>query len=350
MSESENTNTFPKAHFDNMSKAAKDFRDGLLRGQLPANLPWRFDDGRGHFDANESAFLAMQLVAMRPGVYRVQYPTLKARSLIPHNFSIDTGAAFIGQESWDGVGAPAVSADYAGDVPTVETKSTFTSTPIFALKLAYEYSIQEARAAMFAGIPLVPRKAMICREEMERKLDDIAFLGDTTTAVKGLFTQSGTTTYTLASTGVAGAKTFDSKAADDVLLDLNEMVAKVVLDTKEIEIPDTLLTPISTRNLISSRRVGDGTSSTILAYYLANQPFIKTVDATYKLESHATAWTGKRLVAYRNDSTRVEMHVPQPFEQLSPQADGFMVKTLCHMRTAGVQLYLPKSCVYSDGC
>lgn len=338
------TNQIPQVHLDGMRQAAVECDGGR---NISGTTAWRFD-GHSHFDAAESFFVARQLEFMRPGIYAVQYPALKAQGLIPFNMGVDTGAAQYTATLVDQVGEVKVSSDMASETPMVELLTKQASMAIFHMRLGYQYSLQEARTAMFAKVPLIPQKALRTREQMERKLDDIAFLGETTTGIVGLLTASGTDTYTVPTTGAANAKTFDSKSSDDVLLDLNGVVNQVISNTKEIEIPDTMILPITTKTLIANRRVGDGTSSTILRFFLDNQEFVKTVEATYKAESNS-AWTGKRGVVYKKDPTRLEMIVPQPFEQLPPQAEGFMVTTLCHMRTAGLAIYLPKSICYFDG-
>lgn len=336
--------TFPREHADAMRAAVDQYFNHIYRGDALPALPWRLD---AHMDANEANFIAMQLLAMRPGIYKVEYPALKAKGFIPWNTSVHPGAEEYGVDKWDGVGEPLISRDYTTETPMVETSIERKSTPIFGMRLGYQYSLQEAQAAIFSRQPLNERKAMKVREEMERKLDDIAFVGEAVSGVKGLFNQTGTTTYTPKATGTGGSKKFDDKAPDDILLDLNEAVSKIVSDTKEVEIPDQGLLPLTTYNLLTSKRVGDGTSSTILAYFVQNQPFVKSIEPTHKLET-AGASSTKRMVFYRKDPTRLEMIVPLPFQQLAPQSDGFVVKTLCHMRTAGVAVYLPKSICYSD--
>lgn len=339
---SESQIQFPKAHLDKMTEAARAF-DAAKPGQHH----WRFD-GVSNFDASESFFVARQLEFMRPGIYMIEYPELEAKNLMPFNMSVDTGAETYTVQIVDRVGKPRIRTAQSNDTPMVELSVNEGSMKFFSMDLGYAYTLQEARAAIFARKPLLATKAMACREEMERELDSIAFLGEAVTGIKGLLTQSGTNTYSTPATGVGGAKTFDSKDADLVLLDLNSAVAKVVTDSKQIEIPDTMVLPNTTWALLTSRRVGDGTSSTIMKYFRENNPWIKTVAQSYNNESHATAWTGKRGVIYKKDPSRLEVHVPQPFEQLPPIAQGFEVKTLCHMRTGGLAVYRPKSILYFD--
>lgn len=332
-------NKIPQQHLDAMRTAA--------RGEDPVKSPPAYRLDALHCDAAESFFVARQLEFMRPGIYAVQYPALKAQRMIPFNMGVDSGAAAYTATVVDQVGQVKVAANMAGDTPMVELSTTQVSCNIFNLTLGYQFSVQEAQEAMFAKVPLQAQKALRTREQMERKLDDIAFLGEATTGMVGLLNIGSTDTYTVPTTGANAGTSWKSKASDDVLADLNGAPNQVIVNTKEIEIPDAMVLPLSAKTLISNRRVGDGTSSTILKYFLDNQEFIKEVEGTYKAET-AGGSSATRGVAYVKDPTRLEMVVPLPFTQLPPEARGFMVTTLCRMRTAGVACYLPKSVIYFD--
>ena len=344
-------NKIPQKHLDEMLKAAREdaaHAFGSTRTDAAtAPRKYRLDGGVWRADAAESFFVARQLEFMRPGIYAVQYPALKAQRLIPFNMGVDTGAQQFTATAVDQVGAVAITADMAFDVPMVEVKTIQMAAPIYHLSLGYEYSLQEARAAMFAKVPLIPQKALRTREQMERKLDDIAFLGDATTGMVGLLSASGTATYSVPANGQGGDTHWKNKAPDDVLVDMNGAVNQVIVTTKEIEIPNTMVLPLSAKTFISNRRVGDGTSLTILKYFLENQEFVKEVEGTYKAETAGTG-SGTRGCCYVKDPTRLEFVVPQPFEQLPPEARGYMIRTICHMRTAGLMLYLPQSVIYFD--
>jgi hypothetical protein len=95
--------------------------------------------------------------------------------------------------------------------------------------------------------------------------------------------------------------------------------------------------------------VGDGTSSTVLKYFVENRDTPITVERTTKLES-STDWTGKRMVAYKNDPSKLQMTVPIEFRQKVPEVRGFKVYTNCQMRTGGVALWIAKSVAYGDDC
>lgn len=340
-------NSLPEEYREKMHAAAVNFDRNDIHMDT---VQWDFWRGGGmtHWDGAESLFVARQLEALRPGVYAKRYPTLKASGLIPYNYNVDTGAEQYTVQGSDVAGAAIITKIPANNIPMVSMKVFEQTMGFFSMMLGYQYNFQEARNAIFARRPLSASLAMTCREIMERKLDDIAFVGDLTAGVKGLLTLAGTDTYTVPATGAGGLLTWESKDSDTILLDLNGPIDQLIINTAEVEIPDTMLLPTSRKRLISTKRVGDGTSSTVLAYFLANQEFIGTIDTTYKSESN-TGWTGKRGVVYRKDEDRIEMVIPQPFEQRQPNVDGVNITTVCHIRTGGVACKVPKSVIYFDG-
>jgi hypothetical protein len=340
--------TFPKARFDAMLEAARGFDPSKVATVEKTDFQRRFDAAvQGKMDAAESAYIARQLEFMRQGVLEVQYPELKGSRLVPVDTAIDPGAASYTYQVSDHVGKALVTSDLATEPPRADVKGSESNQVIRSIIIAYGYSIQEARAAMFAKTPLIPRKAMAARDIMERTIDDIWFLGDLVMGLKGLLNQSSTTTYTIPA-GAGGTKAWDSgKTPDEIIADMNAAVNKVVSDSKEVFQPDTMLLPLSTYTYISTRRMGDGDSSTILQHFLKNSPYVKTVEATHKLESNS-GWTGKRGMCYRKDPNFIAGLLPQPFEQLPPQATAYELITPCHARCGGVVVYQPKAICYFD--
>lgn len=332
------TGLFPQAHLDQMRVDARD----------PSTRPilWTFDGGAWNRDSAESAFVARQLESIRQGLYKVEFPELKGSRLCSASTEDDTGAEFVTFTITEGFGQVLVSRDMSGATPMVEVKTLQQSTGIFSLRLGYAYSHQEARAALMARRPLITDKAMEVRAQMERKLDDIIFQGESTVGLKGLINQSGTLTYSTP-IGIAGSKGFATKSADEVLLDLNAAPNAIVSNSLEILRPNTALFPTTVWLELGARRVGDGTSEQISSYWKRTVQNITTVETTFKLET-AGGSSSRRIVFYENAANRVEYALPQPFEQFAPQVDGLMVTTISHMRTAGVILKQPKSMSYAD--
>ncbi len=342
MSDKATAPQFPKAHQDKMDAHAKAFNPS----SLGTDARWRFDN----MDAAEGYFTARQLEYMRPGIIEVKYPELKGAQLIPVNVGGNNGDATYTATVMDRVGQAQVASDMRGDIPRVDVKTTQVTTKYFSILLSYGYSVQEARAAMAANMPLLPSKAMACRLGVETTFDDILFMGNTVTASLGLLTQSSAGSYTTLA-GAAGTKTMETKTPDEMLLTLTGSSSKIVTDSMGAFIPNQMVLPYTTWEFCNNKRVGDGTSMNVLPYFIANNPHVKNVDFSQKGESaNATkgGWTGKRGVVYKKDPASLEAPVSQPFEQFAPQQDGLDIVTICHLRSAGVILLQPPSMLYFD--
>lgn len=350
---------FPEKHTEAAKLDAANFKRS---GQVEGKPAWRFDQAyvqNSHFDASEGAFLARQLEHIRQGLYEVQYTDLVYDRLLPINRSVPSGKNEYTIRIMDKVGEAAIIADEAEDIPNVEVKVSEKSMKFFTIGLGYRYTLQEVRAAMEAGMPLLATKAMVCRQQVERKVNDLALLGDTFSGATGLLTttDTGVLTYTASTGSGSGSTNINAgKSADEILGDLHGLTAKPWTDSKGVYAVNTLLLPLTTRTYLSSRRVGDGTNGSILSYFVGADPFVKSesdVVGLWQLESSSAAgagaaWTGKRAMAYRRDPGALELMISQSFEQLPPQAVNFYVKTLCRMRMGGLALYQPATIVRMD--
>lgn len=319
---------------------------------LDGDPTWDFHvRSNGQFDAAESIFVARQLEYLRPGVYAKKYPQLKWQQFVPANYNVDTGAEQYTVQGSDYAGQVAIAKLPSNNVPMVSMKVFEGSMGFFSMQLGYQYNLQEARNAIFARRPLSPALAMGCRNIMERKLDDIAFLGEKTTGTRGLFTLAGTDIYVTPTTGAGGSTSWDTKSPTAILLDLNGPIDQVIIKTNEVEIPNAMILPTSRKRIISTLKVGDGTDTTVLAFFLKNQEFISEIGTTYKSENFdgSAPWVGKRAIAYVKDDEHLEMVIPQRFEQFQPVVEGVTITTQCHLRTGGIGCMIPQSVVYWDG-
>jgi hypothetical protein len=340
MSETVNTGIFPQARQDEMTKAAREFDFRAFP---------RTDSTDLRTDAASTAFVARQLEFLRPGLFEVQYPTLKGKRWVPVNSSMPVGAEQYTITIMDRVGEVKHVKDFSKDLSRVELSTTQASMNVFSMGISYAWNVNEIRAAMYAGVPLQTKKAMFARDLMARKFDDILLSGETVTGAKGLFNLTGTETYTVTADGTGASKTFESKDAAKITRDLNGPLSQVIINSKEIHTPNTVILPLSTYQYIGGTRVGDGTSDTILAYWLRTNPYgISGAEYSVKLETAGSGST-KRMVAYEKNPNVLEMIAPVEFEQFAPETFNTEVQTICQMRVGGVALYMPKAVVYADG-
>jgi hypothetical protein len=141
-----------------------------------------------------------------------------------------------------------------------------------------------------------------------------------------------------------------SATSQEILDDLNTIVRTMVVSTKEVWKPDTLLLPTTRFELISNRVMQAGVDTrSVLRVFLENQTHIKNVDSWSQLDTADAAGTGPRAVVYCRDPECLELVIPQEFEQLPPQAQNLTFKVACHMRIGGVVLYYFLAMLYADG-
>lgn len=330
--------SFPKARMDSMQAYARGTK------KLDGAPAWTFQN----MDSSDTIYLAQQLEEIRAGLYEIQYGKLKAQRLMPWNTTIAPGIQQYTVRNIDVAGKPVPMKGRERNLPTVKHTVKQAVINFHSFGLGYDYSVQEAREAKQAGMPLEARLASTCHERQMRNLDELALIGDASgiTDIGGLFTATGTLSYSLPTDGSSLSASLDNKNPDQVIRDLNAPINKVITTTYEIESPDTLVIPVTLETSLSYIRVGDGTSATIMQFFKSNRPEI-TVERSMYLESNS-AWTGRRMIAYQNDPNRLEMLVSIMFDQAPPQYDGYVVSTMTETRTAGLALYLPFSVCVAD--
>lgn len=358
--ETDNIVEFPAELAEKAKLDAQEFRKtGKQTGPVPE---WAKTLRNEHLDS-ESMFVARQLEYIRAGVHKVQYTDLVYDRLLPINRSVSPAKREYTIRIMDGVGEATVVGEDTETFPMVDAELSERTMRFFNIGLGYRYSIDEIRAAAEAGIPLVATRALLCRQLIERKANDVAMVGDlkagsATGGTKGLLNiaESGILSEAAGVGTGSGTTAFGTKNPDEVLKDLHNLTSKAWTNSKGMWSVNTLLLPLSTRIDLATRRVGDGTNGSILSYFVGADPFIGSeadVVGLWQLESAAGAgatgaWTGKRAIAYRRDPSAIEFMISQDFEQLPPQAVNMFVRTACRMKLGGIALYLPATMCRMD--
>lgn len=303
-------------------------------------------------DDKFTAALDVQLDFVKSKTYDVQYPELKARRLVPVDNTPDPGAENVVYHQWDEYGMAEIIANYADDIGMVDALVEKFSQPISSIGKGYQYSVMDLRRSAMAGSQLDVRRARAARRSIERKIDDLAAVGDPKSKLKGLLNHPNVPIYTAATDGTDTTWTqgrTTPKASDLIIADMNTLVNNVRVTTKEIHTPDSLILSTTEFGFISQTPVSTLNQQSILKSYLANQPFVKGVESWYKLDTADEAGTGPRMMAYQRDPEVLELVIPQEFEQFPPQARNLAFVVPCHARVGGVIFYYPLGAAYMDG-
>jgi len=319
-------------------------------------------------DSGETAFFVRQLEDISATLYNQLYPELVGRSLLPLKTDINPGA---NEHTWRGyeiVGDADEIDSYSDDAPEVELDGGEVTSKIIPIRGAYGFSIQDIRAAQFAGVPLDSMKAMAAREIMERKFDTILAKGSKNRKLNGVYGFYNSPLYpsaldvTAQNTGPGPAAgrfsgssgtTWDltsvttGKTPQQIAADLNSARSAIRLGTLGVHDADSVVFDLKSDTIFSqtNMNVADGTtysSVSVKQYLMQTCSWIKNWEVWNKGDTASDTGTALVMV-YEKKPRNYAALLPQDFEQFPPQLKGMKFGVECHMRTGGVIVRYPKA-------
>jgi hypothetical protein len=129
---------------------------------------------------------------------------------------------------------------------------------------------------------------------------------------------------------------------------LNYGVSAIINGSSMKEQPDTILLAYEDYNKISTTRNSDSSDVTVLEYFLRTNPYINNVEPINQLTKgkNGGKLNTSRMVVYKRDPEKVQLHIPQPLELFPAQQRGLEFIVPAHARVGGVAVYYPKSMIY----
>lgn len=304
-------------------------------------------------DANESMFLLRQLDYIKQQTYDIKYAELKARKLFPVSSEADPGAERIFYRQYDQSGLAKIISNYADDLPDADVSGKEFSAKVKTLGASYKYNQQEMRAAVYGNVPLEQRRANAARRAIAQKENTLAFKGDALTGLVGLFNAPNVTSVTIPATGTGSTTQWVNKTPDQILFDMNLVANTIVSTSLGVEQPDTMLLPLAQFNYTASTARSANSDTTILNYFLQNNPYIKQVEWVNELKGAGVSGSGSapydRMYAYRRSADALTLEIPSDFEQHEMEKRNLVFKIPCTERYAGLLIYYPLSLAYGDG-
>lgn len=301
-----------------------------------------------NMDAAGDIFFARQLESVQSRIYEYEYPPYKAFTLIPVTYDIPPGAEFWTVTGFQSVGRARVIESYADDLPEASLLGVQLTNKIVSIGASYRYSHQEIRAAQFANLALDDRLAMAARRAIDQKVNQLALNGDPTTGLYGWLNNPNIPTVTVPADGVGASTLWSTKTPDQVLRDMNLIVNQIVVNSNEVEMPDTLLLPLEQFTYISSTPRSINSDTTILNFFLMNNPYITRVEALPQLAG-AGVGGANVMLAYNRSEDKMVMGIAMPFTQYAPQERNLEFVINCELRFAGVSIYYPYSMIIGEG-
>ena len=303
-----------------------------------------------NLDANESAFFARQLEFIKARSYDVLYPEFSATRLLPVSTDAGAGAESITYRQFDSVGLMKLIASYADDLPRSDVFGKEFTSPIRSFGGSYGYNVQEIRSAQMAGIPLTQRKANAARQAWEQLVNRFAYFADGSAAFGGLFGLFYAPNKTVCAAPTGG---WGSATADQIIADINYAINRSRVLSKGVEISDTVIMGLTQFTKIASTPRSTNSDTTILEFVRKTNPGvtfegINECEAVTPKPSGASTATNI-LVAYRRSTDKLELAMPQPYEQFPPQERNLEYIVPTHGRLGGLILYYPLSVTVMEG-
>lgn len=294
-------------------------------------------------------FVTAQTTYIETGVYRARYPQVRYPGLIPVDYSAPEWIKTVSYFSMDVAGRAEWTADRARDLQVVGIEFGRSETPVYMADIGYDYGLEEVNQAALLGMNLPNEKAMAARLVYELTVDSIAFTGDEEKGWDGLFNSAAV----IADSAETGDWDNENTTEDQILGDVNAALSGVYTATNESSMADTLLLPSLKMQKIASTRLGD-TGQTILEFLRRANVYTAETGNPLNIRgmrglNTAGAGDTARMVAYRNSSEVLKMHVPMRHRFLPVQVLGltFMIPGI--FRLGGLDIRLPKEVRYVDG-
>lgn len=317
-----------------------------------------------HLDSAESVFVSRALEEVEAGSYDILFPELEGRKFVS-TVAADPGAQSVTYRQYRRTGLAKLVTDDGQDLPNAGLSVQEFNRKLYQVGISYQYTNEELRAAALAArngqaVSLDSERGMAAREAVDRAIDVVCAIGSATSAtipglsqgigtdvgLTGLLNQSGAATYTIA-TGLSGSQLWTTKTPDEIVADLAGIVNSQVSATYKIHKPNRILVPIAKYQHIATRRMGDGSDTTILNFAKAMLPGVM-IDSWQYCEAAGTNGVD-RMVAYNSNPRFIRMSVAREFTQEPPQVQYLKTIVLCTAKLGGVVCPYPLSITYGDG-
>lgn len=309
------------------------------------------------FDAQQAlGFLRQQAAEIEAEVYETQYADTQYQVLVPVDTGLDEWAKSVTYYSTDKVGKAEWFHHKAQDIPYADVIRSEAEVAIEMAAVGYEYTLEEIAQARRLGIPLDTDRADAALRAYEEFVDAVALYGDAAKGWAGLLNNATVTAGTAPADGAGGLTTFPSKSTNQVLRDLNGVVGGVYVDTKRIEVADTILMSLGRYNYLATTPRSDTSDETILSYLLRTNVLTVTtgrplrVFAVLGLETAGVGGT-ERMIVYRYARDVVKLHLPMPHRFLGaanvPGSIIFKVPGI--FRMGGTEIRRKAAVRYLDG-
>lgn len=319
---------------------AKDIQTGFTF-QYDADLAYAMS-----FNDAGVAFYISQLTNLEAKVYETLYPDIIFDQLVPVDTSDPEWIDQVAYMSFNAVTMAKFIAANGRDLPQSDIDANISYIPVGYAGNSYGYSLEELRKAAAMRIPLDATKARITYRGARQFQQQIAFFGDASRNMYGLFNHPN---VPLDNSTI----NWNTATGAEMVAALNSLLIKVWNQSNTRHVANTLLLPTTIWSIISSKRMDTGTDTTVLEFFRRNNN--STGVTGQPLDIRAVLWLNTagaggvpRMMAYDKNQDNLTMRMPIPWRSLPPQATALRLEVPCEFKISGTEFRYPLSAAYRD--
>jgi len=295
------------------------------------------------------AFLLSQLTHIESKMYEKKYKAITYPMIVPVSNEAGEWAESVTYFFMDGAAVAKFVGTKSLNVPIAEIGTDKITVPVELGATGYEYSDEELRQAIQLKRALPQLKSNTARRAYEELAQRVAMSGDTTHNLPGFINNTNVTAATVVNPG--GGTEWVNKTPNQILFDINDFMGDIFVDTLQVEKPNTLLLPTAQWNYLAGTPRSDNSDTTLLAWLIANSPYLSSDADIIPATELAGAGSGPsdRMMAYDKDMDKVVFHIPMPLRFTEPQRKGRGFEVPGEFKLSGIEFRYPGSARYADG-
>ena len=303
-------------------------------------------------DQQAFGFLVHQTTYIEPLVYKIRYPDLNYRELVPIDSSAPPWAKSITVFSTDMVGKADWFSHLAHDIPLADITRGKAEVAIEMAGIGYRYTTEELQQAMVTpNVNLQTDRAAAAKRAAEEFIHATALYG---APQKNWFGLINNPAPAVINVGTTWAARVAANQTANILADLNGVLMNVWLASQTVEMADTLLMPLGAMSILSMTQLPN-TTMNLMEWVSKNNIVTQQtgraliIRAVRGLDTAGPAGQS-RVIAYRRDPEIVKMHIPMQHQFLEVWRTGPMIYDIPGIfRLAGLEIRRPGGVRYLDG-
>ena len=312
----------------------------------------------GHLRANDSyTFLMKELEKVDEKILEPltgtdwprDMPVITGGGLLESIVSVDVTYASTGRDEDN------LIFDATNDIPVVQADMSQSVARCFNFAEYMSFSTLEREKMMNVGRDPETFLNKGIRLHCDKAMDRNVYRGFDKVQSTGLVNNRLVFRVSAASTGTGGSTKWKDKTADQILEDINKLIAGIweACDCSADALPNHILIPVEQFGALVTRKVSDDSERSILTYILennlTNQQGGQLVISPCKWCKGIGASGADRMVCYINDSSKICFNLTQPLRRMETEYAEMRIKIPYIAQFSEVRFLYPQTVRYMDG-